>query len=54
MSNVREVSRLVTAHHQQEGAGFIVRRPLPSLMPRVNCESISTPSEGVSKSRWPR
>ncbi|HEY3666966.1 MAG TPA: pirin family protein [Polyangiaceae bacterium] len=30
MSNVREVSRLVTAHHQQEGAGFIVRRPLPS------------------------
>jgi redox-sensitive bicupin YhaK (pirin superfamily) len=30
MSHVREVSRLVTAHQQQEGAGFIVRRPLPS------------------------
>ncbi len=30
MSNVREVSRVVTAHRQQEGAGFIVRRPLPS------------------------
>jgi redox-sensitive bicupin YhaK (pirin superfamily) len=30
MSNVRETSRVVTAHHQQEGAGFTVRRPLPS------------------------
>ncbi|MEO8901674.1 MAG: pirin family protein [Polyangiaceae bacterium] len=30
MSNVREVSRLITAHKQEEGAGFIVRRPLPS------------------------
>lgn len=26
----REVTRLVTAHRQREGAGFIVRRPLPS------------------------
>jgi len=31
MSQVREVSRVVTAHRQEEGAGFIVRRPLPSL-----------------------
>src|SRR6478735_7658620 len=31
MSQVREVSRLVTAHRQEEGAGFIVRRPLPSM-----------------------
>ena len=31
MSNVREVSRLITAHKQEEGAGFIVRRPLPSM-----------------------
>src|SRR6187431_91677 len=31
MSRVREVSRVVTAHRQQEGAGFIVRRPLPSM-----------------------
>src|SRR3954470_4320481 len=31
MSNVREVSRVVTAHRQEEGAGFIVRRPLPSM-----------------------
>ena len=31
MSQVREVSRLVSAHRQEEGAGFIVRRPLPSL-----------------------
>lgn len=27
---VREVMRLVTAHRQREGAGFIVRRPLPT------------------------
>ena len=26
----RSVERVVTAHRQQEGAGFIVRRPLPS------------------------
>jgi redox-sensitive bicupin YhaK (pirin superfamily) len=26
----REVSRIVTAHRQREGGGFIVRRPLPS------------------------
>jgi redox-sensitive bicupin YhaK (pirin superfamily) len=28
---VREVSRVVGAHRQKEGGGFIVRRPLPSL-----------------------
>ena len=27
----REVARLVTAHRQREGAGFIVRRPLPTV-----------------------
>jgi redox-sensitive bicupin YhaK (pirin superfamily) len=27
---VREVSRVVTAHKQREGGGFIVRRPFPS------------------------
>ena len=31
MSQVREVSRVITAHRQEEGAGFIVRRPLPSM-----------------------
>jgi redox-sensitive bicupin YhaK (pirin superfamily) len=31
MSQVREVSRVVTAHRQEEGAGFIVRRPMPSV-----------------------
>jgi quercetin 2,3-dioxygenase len=31
MSQVREVSRVVTAHRQEEGAGFIVRRPMPSM-----------------------
>src|SRR5205814_8531581 len=30
MSNVREVSRLSIGQRQREGAGFIVRRPLPS------------------------
>ncbi len=29
-TNVREVSRVVTAHKQREGGGFIVRRPFPS------------------------
>jgi quercetin 2,3-dioxygenase len=29
-TTVREATRLVTAHRQEEGAGFIVRRPLPS------------------------
>jgi redox-sensitive bicupin YhaK (pirin superfamily) len=29
MSSLRPVSRVVTAHRQQEGAGFIVRRPFP-------------------------
>ena len=31
MSKVRDVSRIVTAHRQEEGGGFIVRRPLPSM-----------------------
>jgi len=26
----RPIDRLVTAHHQREGAGFIVRRPFPT------------------------
>lgn len=30
MNQVREVDRVVTAHQQHEGAGFVVRRPLPS------------------------
>ena len=30
-NTIRETTRIVTAHHQQEGAGFIVRRPFPSL-----------------------
>ena len=32
MSNadIREVTKIVTAHHQREGAGFVVRRPVPS------------------------
>jgi quercetin 2,3-dioxygenase len=30
MSNPRTVSRLVTAHRQTEGAGFVVRRPYPT------------------------
>ena len=29
-SAVREATRIVTAHRQREGAGFIVRRPVPS------------------------
>jgi len=29
MSSIRPVSRVVTAHRQREGAGFIVRRPFP-------------------------
>jgi redox-sensitive bicupin YhaK (pirin superfamily) len=28
---IREISRIVTAHKQREGGGFIVRRPIPSL-----------------------
>ena len=31
MSGTREVSRIVTAHRQREGGGFIVRRPFPGL-----------------------
>ncbi len=30
MSKLRTVSRLVTAHRQREGGGFIVRRPYPT------------------------
>jgi redox-sensitive bicupin YhaK (pirin superfamily) len=30
MDTMRETTRIVTAHRQREGAGFIVRRPLPS------------------------
>lgn len=29
-ANIREVARTITAHRQQEGAGFIVRRPVPT------------------------
>ncbi len=29
-SAVRETTRIVTAHRQREGAGFIVRRPFPT------------------------
>src|SRR6476659_9026964 len=29
-ASVREVQKLVTAHRQTEGAGFVVRRPFPS------------------------
>ena len=29
--NIREVNRIVAAHRQREGGGFIVRRPVPSL-----------------------
>jgi len=28
--SVRETTRIVTAHRQREGAGFVVRRPVPS------------------------
>jgi quercetin 2,3-dioxygenase len=30
MSGTREVSRIITAHRQREGGGFIVRRPFPT------------------------
>jgi redox-sensitive bicupin YhaK (pirin superfamily) len=30
MSNVKEVTRIVTAHKQLEGGGFVVRRPFPA------------------------
>ena len=29
--NIREATKVVTAHKQREGGGFIVRRPFPSL-----------------------
>ena len=28
---VREIDKLITAHKQREGGGFIVRRPFPGL-----------------------
>jgi len=28
---LREATRIVTAHKQREGGGFIVRRPVPTL-----------------------
>ncbi len=31
MSTIREVTRIVQAHRQREGAGFAVRRPLPTI-----------------------
>ena len=30
-TGVREVEKVVTAHKQREGGGFIVRRPVPTL-----------------------
>ena len=30
-TGVREVEKVVTAHKQREGGGFIVRRPFPGL-----------------------
>jgi redox-sensitive bicupin YhaK (pirin superfamily) len=30
MSSIKEVTRVVTAHRQTEGAGFVVRRPFPT------------------------
>ncbi len=29
--SVREVAQLITAHRQREGAGFVVRRPVPTV-----------------------
>src|SRR5258708_3782341 len=34
-SHTKEVLRLSTAHRQTEGAGFVVRRPLPSVALQV-------------------
>ena len=31
METIREVEKVITAHKQREGGGFIVRRPLPGL-----------------------
>src|SRR5688572_15999602 len=31
LGNVRGVTKVVTAHRQTEGAGFVVRRPLPTM-----------------------
>jgi len=31
MSKERTIERLITSHKQREGAGFVVRRPLPTL-----------------------
>jgi hypothetical protein len=32
ISEPREVTKIVTAHRQREGGGFIVRRPFPSAV----------------------
>jgi len=34
-NDVREAREIVTAHRQREGAGFVVRRPLPSVKLRM-------------------
>ncbi|HET6279970.1 MAG TPA: pirin family protein [Polyangia bacterium] len=31
METIREIEKVITAHKQREGGGFIVRRPLPGL-----------------------
>src|ERR1044072_4165517 len=31
MEQVREVAKVITAHKQREGGGFVVRRPFPTL-----------------------
>src|SRR5271155_4823946 len=31
MASIREVTKVVSAHRQREGAGFVVRRPFPSV-----------------------
>jgi len=31
ISSVREAEKIITSHPEREGAGFIVRRPLPGL-----------------------
>ncbi len=31
ISTVREVKKVITAHRQKEGAGFVVRRPFPTV-----------------------
>ncbi len=34
---IREVAKIATAHRQREGAGFVVRRPVPTVgLPRID------------------